>query len=111
LVWALHYAGSKSMVATLWNTYDSASKDIMNAFYTELKTGITKAEAMRNAKLQYIRQNGFKPDQWASFIYIGDQSMLPIQKNSNRKRFVILGLVIICLLSFLGIRQKMKVKV
>ncbi len=83
LVWALHYAGSKSMVATLWNTYDRASNEIMNAFYTHLKAGVSKPEALRNAKLKYIHENGFKPNQWASFIYIGEANTLEISKNKT----------------------------
>jgi CHAT domain-containing protein len=110
LVWALHYAGSKSMVATLWNTYDRASNEMMNTFYAELKAGVTKPEALRNAKLKYMAQNGFKPNQWASFIYIGEPNALEISKNKKWIPLVVGGILIISVLSFLWSRKKMKSK-
>ncbi len=111
LVWALHYAGSNSMIATLWNTYDIASSEIMQSFYNELKTGISQEEALRNAKLSYMRKTGLKPDQWASFIFIGESSTVRISNKNNLVIAVSFFSLIICLLSFLWLRNKVKSKV
>ncbi len=109
LVWGIHYAGSKSVVATLWNTYDKASKEIMLNFYKALKQGASKETALRNAKLAYIDQHGLKPDQWAPFIYIGESSTIKYQKNKVNFIYLMLAIAIIALSLFSVYRMKTKV--
>ncbi|MEZ5009837.1 MAG: CHAT domain-containing tetratricopeptide repeat protein [Chitinophagales bacterium] len=111
LVWGIHSAGSKSVVATLWNTYDKASEELMQDFYSYLKKGDKKEVALRKAKLDYIEKHGMKPNQWAPFIYIGESSAIEY-KDSNHLILYILGaLALISLLSivFLKIKKQSKV--
>lgn len=76
---AFAYAGAKSIITTLWAADDASSKDLIEYFYLELKKGLPKDEALRNAKLWYL-ENGSKQKQdpffWAGFIAIGDMSPL-----------------------------------
>jgi CHAT domain-containing protein len=53
---AFIYAGTPSVVASLWNVEDSSTAQLMASFYTNLKT-MTKVEALRQAQLQLIRGN------------------------------------------------------
>lgn len=48
------YAGAKSIVTSLWSVADEKTKDIMVAFYQNLKKGLPRGEALRQAKLEYI---------------------------------------------------------
>jgi len=43
----------------------------MVAFYTHLKEGLSKAEALRMAQIE-IRQNYPNPYYWAGFVLTGD---------------------------------------
>ncbi|MCB0502613.1 MAG: CHAT domain-containing protein, partial [Bacteroidetes bacterium] len=106
LVWGIHYAGASSVVATLWNTYDKASAELMQSFYGHLKKGESKDEALRQAKLDYIEKHGMKPDQWAPFIYIGDPS--PAHYKKNRRLIIpVLGVIaVMCLLLFVATNLK-----
>ncbi len=51
---AFIYAGTPSVVASLWNVEDSSTAALMASFYKNLKT-MTKVEALRQAQLQLIR--------------------------------------------------------
>ena len=50
---AFIYAGTPSVVASLWNVEDSSTAALMGSFYKNLKT-MTKVEALRQAQLELI---------------------------------------------------------
>ena len=54
---AFIYAGTPSVVASLWKVDDSSTAQLMANFYRNLKT-MTKVEALRQAQLQLIRGEG-----------------------------------------------------
>ncbi len=62
-------AGAKSVIASLWLAKDEETKQLMIAFYQNLKKGMTKGEALRSAKLSLIDKH---PLYWSPFILIGD---------------------------------------
>ncbi|MGH9425980.1 MAG: CHAT domain-containing protein, partial [Terriglobia bacterium] len=53
---AFIYAGTPSVVASLWNVEDSSTAQLIASFYKNLKT-MTKVEALPQAQLQLIRGN------------------------------------------------------
>lgn len=67
---AFMYAGTPSVVVSLWNVNDESAADLMIRFYRNLQTGMTKGEALRQAQLETIRDNGF-PFFWAPFVLVG----------------------------------------
>jgi CHAT domain-containing protein len=68
-------AGARSVVASLWNVEDQSTTRLMVAFYKHVAKGEDKAEALRNAKLDFMRDNpGTAPFYWAGFIITGEGS-------------------------------------
>ena len=53
---AFIYAGTPSVVASLWKVDDSSTAKLMGNFYKYLKTG-TKVDALRKAQLDLIRRS------------------------------------------------------
>ncbi|MEM7371793.1 MAG: CHAT domain-containing tetratricopeptide repeat protein [Bacteroidota bacterium] len=94
------YAGAKSIVTSLWNVNDRSTKVLMETFYANLKSGLSKSEALRQAKLSYIQTSPAyqqSPFFWAAFISIGDEE--PIVFRSAQKGFwAVAGLVFVMLL-------------
>ena len=78
------YSGSKSVVASLWEVNDKSTSEIMTSFYTNLKDGQTKSEAMNNAKRTYLSNHSLSeqsPYYWSSFILIGDAGAIDLSSN------------------------------
>ncbi len=70
---AFFYAGAEGIVASLWNVNDDAAAEFMSRFYRRLKSGASKAEALRQAKLSMPAEGRYRhPYYWASYILIGD---------------------------------------
>jgi CHAT domain-containing protein/Tfp pilus assembly protein PilF len=68
---AFIYAGTPSVIASLWSVDDDATQQLMIAFYTHLKEGLSKAEALRGAQAD-IRHKYPNPFYWAGFVLTGD---------------------------------------
>ena len=64
------YAGSRSIVASLWKVDDEATAYLMTRFYGALK-GTSKREALRLAQLE-TRKKYAHPYYWAAFQLTGE---------------------------------------
>jgi CHAT domain-containing protein/Tfp pilus assembly protein PilF len=62
-------AGAQAVMASLWSVDDGATKDLMVQFYQNINKGMSKNEALRQAKLSQIQRHPFY---WSPFILIGD---------------------------------------
>jgi CHAT domain-containing protein len=62
-------AGAKAVIASLWSAPDTKTKDIAIQFYQNIKKGMSKSEALRQAKLSQINIHPFF---WSPLILIGD---------------------------------------
>lgn len=67
-------AGASSIVTTLWRVDDDATSQFMKQFYYHLEGGAPKAEALRQAKLKFLRSGSelSHPRHWAAFVLNGD---------------------------------------
>ena len=80
LVEAFLVAGSKSVVASLWNVDDASASALMEDFYERLAQGEPTSSALQNAKLDLLARFGDQasPYYWAAFISVGE-THAPIQ--------------------------------
>lgn len=71
---AFLYAGSPSVVSTLWSIDDRASARLMESFHRHLRAGTpAAAEALRAAQLDLLRNGSTaSPYYWAGFTLTGD---------------------------------------
>jgi CHAT domain-containing protein len=67
---AFIYAGTPSIVTTLWKVNDRASYELMREFYQHLKT-TKKSEALRQAQLKVMEQFP-EPFYWAAYQLTGE---------------------------------------
>jgi CHAT domain-containing protein len=63
------YAGSRSIVASLWSVDGQATAALMQAFYMKLST-MNKREALRQAQIK-ARESFPHPFYWAAFQLTG----------------------------------------
>jgi len=83
---AFQYAGARTVMASLWSVQDQATSELMIRFYKQLRAGLPKDEALRQAQIELIRgpievvnEKGEKtlldasaPYFWAGFQMYGD---------------------------------------
>ena len=70
---AFALAGAKSQLVSLWSVDDDATAYFMESFYTKLKEGKGKAEAMKETKLEMRSIEQWEnPKYWAAFVLTGD---------------------------------------
>ncbi|WP_310991336.1 CHAT domain-containing protein [Aequorivita marina] len=84
LAHAFNYAGSESILTSLWKIDEESSAKIVRLFYNSLSEGMTKDEALRNAKLNYLKTSQGRtaaPQYWAGLVLIGNTA--PIDLNNN----------------------------
>ncbi|MEM8534266.1 MAG: CHAT domain-containing protein [Chloroflexota bacterium] len=68
---AFFYAGTPTVVASLWLVPDDATTQLMTYFYSHLRAGAGKAEALQRAQ-QDLRDVYPSPYYWAGFVLVGD---------------------------------------
>lgn len=86
LAHAFNYAGSESILTSLWQIDEQSSTQILAFFYTYLEAGLPKDEALRKAKLDYLavaKGRTLHPQYWAGLILMGDTSSIELSSSGN----------------------------
>ncbi len=99
------YAGVPNVMMSLWSVPDKSTSEIMQSFYSHLKNGLSKPEALRQAKLDYLAkadENTSNPYYWAGFVYIGN----PESDKGNSNLWIGIVAAFIVSAIVIGIRQK-----
>jgi CHAT domain-containing protein len=69
---AFMYAGTDTVLVSLWSVADESTYKLMVKFFDGLKRGKGKMTALKDAK-NYLRNNGYDhPFYWAPFILMGE---------------------------------------
>ncbi len=108
---AFQYAGTPTIVMSLWKATDASTSMIMNSFLQNLKRGIAKDESLRQAKLDYLSDADplkAHPAHWAAFVLVGDPT--PLSFKDNAWKWLILGSLFIAVLAWFIIRPTHKAR-
>ncbi len=98
LAHAFDYAGSESLITSLWRIDETASSTLLDYFYRQLSKGISKDEALRNAKLEYLsasRGRVLHPQYWAGLIIMGDSAPVELHGSGGGWWMVLLVLAVL----------------
>jgi CHAT domain-containing protein len=68
---AFIYAGTPSVISTLWRVEDRASYELMRVFYRNLRAGQSKGDALRQAQLVTLQEYPH-PYYWAAYQLVGE---------------------------------------
>jgi len=111
LAHAFNYAGSESILTSLWKIDEQSSAIIINNFYGHLRRGLSKDEALQRAKLDYIATaegRTMSPQYWAGLVLIGDTAPINLQDNSNLIFWLVFTTVFLILITVI-VRKKRRV--
>ena len=96
----LMYAGSRSVVASLWKVDDRATAVLMSHFYKALlEDGLPRAAALRYAKQQLRKDPAWaSPYFWAGFVLQGeyDKPIAIEHKSHVSNRVAVLVVLAVC---------------
>ncbi len=73
------FAGSRSVVMSMWAVEDFSSSAVIKSFYRNMRSGQTKSSALRNARLRFLRtadQERSHPYYWSTLVIYGDDTPL-----------------------------------
>jgi CHAT domain-containing protein/Tfp pilus assembly protein PilF len=93
---AFFEAGAKSIIVSLWEVNDKYTSRLMALFYKKLNNGLDKSEALRQAKIEFIKGYSPNPYYWGAFVLSGDISKLRINHPFNYYN-IIIGLIVLFL--------------
>lgn len=105
---AFNYAGTSAIVTTLWKINDQSTSEIMGFFYKNLNKGFSKKEALRQAKITYLKSNDDPllnhPYYWSGIVLTGNT--MPVTSSTNYSWwFILVGLAVI----LIGIGYKKRI--
>lgn len=100
LAHAFHYAGSRSLLMSLWKIDEQTSSFITQKFFDHLSKGHNKAEALSMAKNDYLktaRGRTLAPVYWAGIVVTGDNSPVHLTPKRWISTLIWSGTIIIIL--------------
>ena len=104
---ALNYAGTPNIITNLWKVDESSTSEITSHLLNNIKNEQPIAEALRNAKLQYLKENPEKlrhPKYWSAMIFMGDNHNIEIPSNQTWI-YWLLGLLVVAFISLFMIKK------
>lgn len=108
LAHAFNYAGSKSILTSLWEIDEQSSTEIVASFYKNLADGKPKDLALRNAKLDYLLKaegRTLHPQYWGGLVIMGDPGTVSISSPTNWWLWIII-LIVLFLTIYLVLSKK-----
>lgn len=108
---AFQYAGTKSLLLTNWEVSDQTTPELMQYFYTNLKKGMNKGLALKQAKLSFLEQAPAKqsyPFYWGGFYLLGNQAAIDFPNNNLWYWSIGIGIILLSLFIFLVRKKKLK---
>lgn len=86
LAHAFNYAGSKSILTSLWKADEQAASFITERFIENLTQKMPAGEALQQAKLSYLQQADGRmksPMYWAGLVLMGDAGTVSLKPYNN----------------------------
>jgi CHAT domain-containing protein/Flp pilus assembly protein TadD len=103
---AFFEAGTKSIVVSLWEVNDKYTSKLMTLFYKKLSEGLEKDEALRQAKIDFIKNYSPNPYFWSSFVLSGNINKININERDSAYPLIAGLLLIVALTVILFMKWK-----
>jgi len=90
------YAGCPSLVVSLWSVSDKSTAEVVKLFYEGLKKGMSKDEALQQAKMEYISHSDpleANPVYWGGLVLVGNPSPLEKVPSGPWNWKIIIGII------------------
>lgn len=108
------FAGSESVIMSLWIASHKPTNEILNSFYLNLLKGMRKDEALQLAKLKYLEETNpilAHPRFWAGIVINGNQNKLYNNWYLNKVIFVIGVILLIGIMYYVLKKRKINTEI
>jgi CHAT domain-containing protein len=105
LAHAFNFAGSESILMGLWKIDEKSSATIVGSFYRNLLAGLSKDEALRQAKLSYLqtaRGSALDPAYWAGLVLMGNSEPIELKQVSSKGYWLAGGITLLGIMLLVG---------
>lgn len=105
---AFFHAGCKSVIMSQWLANDQSTSKLMANFYRYIAEGENKDEALRKAKLDYLKEADAltaHPYFWANMVAVGDMAPVSLGGTANVYCLIMIGGVMV-LLFYLLVKRR-----
>lgn len=105
---AFTYSGCRNILMSLWKVNDNASNILMDDFYDQLLKGRTIDDALRQAKLDYLKSTDeltADPKIWAPLVAYGSLERI-FPKSNNGIFYAAVGLLLLIAVLFVVRRRR-----
>ncbi|UJP65910.1 CHAT domain-containing protein [Mongoliitalea daihaiensis] len=106
---AFQFAGSESLLTSLWKVDEKSSMEITDYFLEFLSEGMAKDRALKEAKLKYLstaKGRTLSPQYWAGMVLIGDVTPISDLRKGHNRIYLILGFTLFFALLFLFFKYR-----
>jgi CHAT domain-containing protein len=90
------YSGSQSVIMSMWEVEDKSGTDIIDLFYHNLNKGVSKSEALKKARKEYLKKAGqlkSHPYFWSTLVIYGENS--PIYPGWTKLILIVCSLILL----------------
>ncbi len=106
---AFQYAGTKSLLLSGWEVSDKSAPVLIENFYKNMASGMNKAKALQQAKLNFIKTTDFEqvaPFYWGNFYLLGTADPIDIDQPLGINIYWIVLVFIIIILALIFVYYK-----
>ncbi|WP_421763105.1 CHAT domain-containing protein [Ekhidna sp.] len=99
---AFLYAGCPNLIISHWEVNDESTAELMGYLYENLKEGMNKDEALRQAKLTYLQNADpvkSHPYYWAGFTFTGNPEPLVFDSDFKKWFIILIPIIFVVFLS------------
>ncbi|MBT30862.1 MAG: hypothetical protein CMO01_14485, partial [Thalassobius sp.] len=112
LAYSIHYAGCPSTMMSLWKVDEKTNTQITSMMLTYLSRGLSKSEALRHAKLDYLKSAGTElknPFYWGGMVLMGNDGKVQLEsKTPWWTSLIVVGFIILIILYYFILKKKNK---
>jgi len=102
------YAGSESVVMSMWEIEDRSGTEIVTSFYDNIKLGKSKSSALRKARISYLKKSDqlrSHPYFWSALVIYGNNRPLYLPKHLIVKSVVAVLIAVILIIYYFRKRR------
>jgi CHAT domain-containing protein len=107
------FAGCPAILMSLWQIDEKTSAEITSGFYKNISKGLHKDDALRKAKINYLKKNKGElaaPYYWSGIVLMGSNAPIKTEYTSPFWLYILIAGILVFILAAILWQQKRKAR-